>query len=235
MILLAIIDADSDIDDVGRLMDGLIARRAVTEPEMKRVREAAHKRGLIDRRFAAEVFHANRQIDKAPSGWAELYLELLTSFFLTVRGSDHVLSTDREKTLLAWLGEDVRIENLEERRLALRILLKISHPAERLERRVLNAVMDNLLHHSEHWLGYGDRSPGVIDRMDIQLLRRLVFNSDGQATRRASRGIPKFLLELQQNVRDIVDSDGWQRLWPECGARAPLDQMKPAPNDRKSL
>lgn len=199
-------------DSMGVLLSELTSRQSLTEHDVQRIREAAYRQGGVDRRLAAEVFHANRLMSSQSDAWTELYLELLNDYFLRYQRGRYRLLKEDETTLLIWLGDDVSIANVEERRLALRILLRASNIPNQLQQRVLDAVSDNLLHHGERWLGLGKRSAGVIDALDMQLIRRLVYGITEEGIQEARGTIINFLLGLDQNARRFINPGSWRRL-----------------------
>lgn len=208
----AIVDIDSEADGFGRLLGELTSKPALFEGDIHRLRHAFYRRDAVDRRLAAEIFHANRAMRARDDGWTELYLEALTDFFLDCRSDGHVLLTCSETTLLAWLGDGVSIDNPAERRLCLRILLKAADTPKRLEQRLLDAVSENFLQQSECWLGGGYRTAGVIGASDIHLIRRMLHGAGGQYPRKIRRSVIAFLLHLDRNASHFANPEGWRRL-----------------------
>lgn len=204
-------EVDSFAEDKARLLADCAARRAVRADDVRRLREATYRLGKIDRRFAAELVHANRRIENSPEEWRELVVELLSSFFLDYREGQYGLSEEKEALLLSWLGDNEAIATSEERRLALRVLLKAANAPELLERHVLSAITDNLMHRSERWLGTGERLPGQIDAMDMQLIRSLVERQAGMGSCLVSRTMVSFLLAIEQKALSFADPGGWRR------------------------
>ena len=170
------------------VLDELASKATLSEGDIERLRHALYQQGGLDRRLAARVFHANRIMEANHDGWSELYLEALTGFFLDYQSGSYALPAEGEATLLTWLGDGPSIGHPNERRLALRILLKDSGAAALLERRVLDAVSENLLHRSERWLGVGERSAGFVDVVDMQLIRRLTHRRRGPVSTKEQSG-----------------------------------------------
>ena len=203
MALSTALDIDVALEDFGVMLDELTSKPALSERDIERLRHALYQQGGLDRRLAARVFHANRIMQTDHDGWSEFYLEALTGFFLEYQSGCFLLPVEAEATLLTWLGDGSSIDHPNERRLALRILLKASGTATLLERRVLDAVNDNLIHRSERWLGVGERSAGSVDAMDMQLIRRLTYGAGGQYPRSSNRAVVTFLLDLDQHVKAV--------------------------------
>lgn len=208
-----------EVNNLVEIGSGLLAefttRRAINDENVRRLREAAYRRGGVDRRFAAELFYANRQIDNSPHDWVELYLELLSRYFLDYGEGQYALSTEKEALLLSWLGDHGAIELVSERRLVLRVLLRAANAPERLEQRLLGNFSDMLLYRCERWSGGKERSPGRIDAMDIQLIRRLIDRHAGDGAGKLSSAMVAFLLDIDQKATSFADPGGWRRLLVE--------------------
>jgi hypothetical protein len=207
-----VLDIDGEVDAFGTLLGTFTSKPVIHEHDMQRLRHAFYSHGVIDRRLAAEIFHANRNMRARHDGWTEFYLEALTDVFLDCHQGQYLLPAASESVLLAWLGDGVSIADPGERRLALRILLRANNGPERLEQRVVHAIEKNMLHESERWLEGGKRSAGIIDALDIHLIQRLLRGCGGPHPRKIRRAAITFLLNLNRHAQRFVDPDGWWRL-----------------------
>lgn len=219
MALPTALDIDVALEDFGVVLDEMTSKPALIERDMERLRHALYQRGGMDRQRAARIFHANRIMLAHHDGWSEFYLETLTGFFLECQGDSIILPAMAEEMLLTWLGDGISIDHVNERRLILRILLKTSSIPVLVEQRVLHAVEDNLLNQSERWLGVGERSVGVVDVLDMQLIRRLAHRAGGQYPQRCNRAVISFLIGLDQHAKQFIDQEGWRQLLVDCVAR----------------
>ncbi len=206
--------ADSVAEDARCLLAALVARPIIDDQHVQRLRIFAYRCGKIDRRFAAQLFLANREASLQSQDWTELYLELLTGFFLEDQEGQDCLSREKEALILSWLGaEPSSIRSLAERRLALRVLLRASRGAPLLEQRIYMAVMENLLHQRERWLWNGARRPGEIDAMDIWLIRNLIDRRSAGGVFKISCATITFLLAIEQHASRFADPISWQQLF----------------------
>lgn len=196
----------------GSLLAEMLAKSAISDGDVDALRRAFYRRQAIDRPCAAEIFRVNRMMRVCHHGWTEFYLEALTNFFLEYQEDGCVLPDDSAAVLLAWLGEGASIEDLGERRLASRIFLKARRVSDVFEQRVLGAIKDNLLHRSERWLGGGRREAGVIDALDMQLIRRSIYGAGGQYPIRVSPTAVAFLFDIARRASSFEDPAAWRGL-----------------------
>ena len=216
------------------LLDAMTAKTSPRDADVHMLRQAFYKEGVVGRRRAAAIFHANRLMQTAHEGWIAFYLEALTAAFIKAGREGQVINAGAEATLLAWLGDDVTIPNPGERRLTLRLLLMARNEPEELERRVLLAVFENLLHEDIRWIGGQKRKPGIIDADDIQLIRRLLYRGVKASRPGARKAAILFLFRLDQHAERFTDPEGWRQLLTESLARYACQDM-PADCDLDNL
>jgi len=219
------LDREGETGSLGDWLRDLAVKSTLADYDIRALRQALDQQGVIDRRLAAEIFHTNRVMRGQHDGWTELYLDILTGFFLSSHQDQYELPGEKEALLLAWLGEGSSIVNPAERRLALRLLMKTANCPLRLEQRVLNALAENLLEQSERWLGIGERSAGLIDALDMQTIRRLLEGGGGSDRRQISRAAATFLLRLQGEATRFADPESWQDLLITSLARHVIDRV----------
>lgn len=231
--MVSLIQADDRVADVEAMLAEMMATPSIPDRGTRRLRDAVSRIGRIDRRLAARIFHANRCLMCRDDDWIEFYLETLTGFFLVPAGSRFLLPEERENILLRWLEEGDPFSNVGERRLMLRLFLKASHLSDRFERCLLDAVKENLLHHSARWLDGRYREAGVIDALDMHLVRRLVCGSDGQYPAALSRARLDFLTALDREARAFNDPSSWRSfVQQKTGDRRPGSSQEVDSPDR---
>ena len=206
----SVLEIDGATDDFARLLRELTEMSTVDDRALDALGHAFYRQGGVTRRCAAQIFHANRMMRDRHDGWVEFYLEALTDFFLDHQEDGSVLADKAGAMLLAWLGEGRSIADIGERRLALRLLLKADDVTEPFERRVFDALLESLLKQSARWLGKGSREAGMIDALDMQLIRRAVFGAGRRSPNKISSVAAEFLIELDRQVLSFKEPGVWR-------------------------
>ncbi|MDH3661126.1 MAG: hypothetical protein OEU92_14060, partial [Alphaproteobacteria bacterium] len=111
----SLLDTDGKADDFGALLGALATKPALFEDDVQRIRHVFYRQGAVDRRSAAQIFHANRVMRASNDCWTEFYLEALAEFFLDAQRDGLVLPADKETALLTWLGDGISLVDLGER------------------------------------------------------------------------------------------------------------------------
>jgi hypothetical protein len=181
--------------------------------DVLRLRRAIYHNGEISRDEARFLFHLNRSGRDHDQAWDEFFVAALSDFFYWRHGSDSSLIPDAEELLLGAIGEEKPVDDATELRLLLNLMFRTSGASERFRRFVLEAVRHSVLH-SEHALfGHARRQPGVIDKADVEVIRRLVYGMASQNGIAISRTEAEFLFELNDATAGQANDPSWRDLF----------------------
>jgi hypothetical protein len=181
--------------------------------DVLRLRRGIYQNGEISRDEALFLFHLNRDGRDNDAAWEEFFVEALSDFFYWRNGSDSSLTPDAEQLLLDAIGEEGPVDDATELRLLLNLTFRTNGASERFRRFVLEAVRHSVLH-SEHALyGHARRQQGVIDRADVEVIRRLVYGMGSQNGLAISRIEADFLFELNDATAGRANDPGWRDLF----------------------
>jgi hypothetical protein len=178
-----------------------------------RLRRAVYQTGGIDRDKAALLFRLNRRVLASDPAWAEFYVEALTDFFDWRNGSESVLTEDAERMLFDWLGPRPSVDDPTELRLVLNLIFRTSGCSERFRSFVLKAVEHSVLSSDHALFGRAERSPGAIDKADVEVIRRLIYGSGSQRGFAISRTEAGFLFDLDRATAGADNDPAWRDLF----------------------
>jgi hypothetical protein len=198
---------DDAKDDLERLFDRQRMTDRISWHDVLYLRQALYQRGRLDLPTARLVFELNRSVATRHSAWFELYLEVLTDCFLDIDQGVPGVSVRSAACLLDWIGGDVPITDLAERRLLLRLLLRSERPDRTFRSHVLAVAAAELIHGDHRVCSDAPRQPGVIDAIDgvidaidLQLVRRLVHGAADQETPDVDPEVARFLAALWAGI-----------------------------------
>lgn len=194
----------------------LVAAPVMAEDAVRRLRERFYRPFRMDRARAVQIIHANREMEAPSSAWIEFYLEALTAFFLVPSDGRLHLTEARLAVLLGWLGDGAAITDIAERRLLTRLFLRADEPPEPLFRFLLAIIGHHLREQPERFFGDGRRQPGMIDAIDVRLLRRLLCCRHLPVSSSDRAGV--FLRALEQRGLVISEPAAWDLLLQHVAA-----------------
>jgi len=211
--LLAERDGAERIDFPRALEEEILGGGRIGAEDVLKLRRAIYSNGDINRNEAAFLFHLNRASDDNDPAWAEFYVEALSDFFYWREGTESSLSADAEQILLDAIGEDGDVDDPTELRLLLNLLFRTNGASERFRAIVFDAVRHSVLH-SDHALhGHAERTPGVIDRADVEVIRKLVYGRGGANGMAIGRAEAEFLFDLDNATSSARNDPAWRDLF----------------------
>jgi hypothetical protein len=119
----------------------------------------------------------------------------------------------REDLAIAFLGRTTPMTDPGRRRLALRLFLRVTTMSDRFRHLVLDMAHHHLRCDNRRLLIDQKRTPGVIDLVDLQLLRKLVFGAGGQYADQVDPVTASFLLKLDRAPFSFAEPKAWKRLF----------------------
>jgi hypothetical protein len=185
----------------------------ITADYVQRLRRAIYQNGSIERAEAEFLFHVNRQSRGDDPAWAEFYVEALTDFFYWREGSDSQLTEDAERMLFGWIGPGPAVDDPTELRFLLNLFFRTNACSERLRAFVLRAVEQSVLYSERALFGHAGRRAGVIDKADVEVIRRLIYGSAGQNGLAISRIEAEFLFALNRATAGAENDPAWHDLF----------------------
>jgi hypothetical protein len=191
----------------------IMADGRITAEDVLRLRRAIYGDGGIDRDKAAWLFALNRDRKGRDPAWTEFYVEALTDFFYWREGSDSKLTEEAERMLMGWIGPADEIDDGTELRLLLNLMFRTNGSSETFRGYVLDAVRHSVLHSSQALYGHAERTPGVIDAADVEVIRKLVYGLGGQRGIAISRAEAEFLFELNDATSGAPNAPAWRDLF----------------------
>jgi hypothetical protein len=195
------------------LENEVMSDRRLSAQDVLKLRRAIYQNGTIDRSKAAFLFHLNRRAWNSDAAWAEFYVEALTDYFYWREGSDSRLTGEAERMLMEWIGPADRIDDGTELRLLLNLMFRTNGCSEQFRGYVLGAVRHSVLHSSHALYGHLERTPGVIDAADVEVIRRLIYGMGSQSGIAISCVEAEFLFELNKATAGAPNAPAWRDLF----------------------
>lgn len=226
MTSLSFLECDAQTGAFGALLARLSAKSTLFDQDVEGLRQAFYRDGPCNQRRAAEIFHANRAMSSPEGAWIEFYLEALTDFLLDMDREGYRLGARSQATLFDWLGDDVLVVNLGERRLLARVMLRADDVSDRFERLVFASFRHHLLRESERWTGGQIGRRGGIDALDLQMIRRLIIGRRQPLPKSVSAAGFDFLFELDRHALQFAEPRAWLDLLTEGAALHLCDRSK---------
>ncbi|MGI9433297.1 MAG: hypothetical protein ACR2Q4_00435 [Geminicoccaceae bacterium] len=199
----------SDPLELATVLSDIAPHPILADHDADRLQRAFHRQGSLDSQLACKIFDLHPTRSPDDRHWIDFFTEALASYFLHRRGDTIFIPDSEEDLLIRSIATAGPIIDPGHRRLALRLYLRATELSERYQRVVLDTVRLSLLHDEHRFLLKASRSPGVIDIVDLHLIRKLVYGAGGQYPCRISRVAAEFLLALDHQHSPLAHTEEW--------------------------
>jgi hypothetical protein len=201
-------------------MDDILARKAVTDQDVARLRRAYYADGIIDPEEAVTLFQIHRTCTTKGATWADCFIEMLTDYVVNQIAPEGSVTVENADWLIGRVAETGRIADRTEFELVVNVIDKARWSPERLVTFALGQVRDLVLDRNGD-LGPVSNQPTVSEG-DVELLRRVLYAFGGDGNIAITRAEAEILFEIDAATEDADNAEGWQALFVKCIANCVL-------------
>ena len=191
----------------------VLAGGKITADDVLMLRQDVFKDGVVDRDEASFVFHLDVQDAEKDAAWKPFFVDTLTDYFVWKQYPRGVLSDEDGAFLVERVTHDGRIDHESEFALILSIISKARECPEDVVVLALEAVEESVLEGSGKLFGKGRRRPGVIDEVEVETIRNIVFGSGGGGSLTITRREAELLFRLNNATVGKKNAPGWRELF----------------------
>jgi len=190
----------------------LAADGIVDEGEVRKIRRRIYADGSIERDEADFLFSLNNAVSGANNhpSWNRLFVEALTDHFLGDKKSPGEVDSDEASYLIRKVKGDGRVDEAE-LALLVNIVTEAKKVAAKLHKYLLSSLKSAVL------------DDGVIDKSEVEMIRKVVFCEGGSGGAGVSRDEAEFLFCLNDGTSGKTNHASWKRLFVEALTSHVLD------------
>ncbi len=194
------------------LAAALIAKSSIDAADVLELRREVYADGIIDQAEAQAVFELERACESQESEWIAFFVEELTYYFVSKAEPRGYVSDENSRFLMDEIAQDERISGPTELELLISIVESARRCPEELVLFVLEAVKESVL--SPDAALYGtDRKVGVIDPVDVEIIRRVIYGGGSAGTYTVTRREADLLWDLNKATLEAENAEGWGDLF----------------------
>lgn len=194
------------------LIATLLAKGSLDAEDVLRLRREIYGDGVIDRAEAEAVFELERSCNSKAPEWLAFFVDELTYYFVYKAQPRGYVSEENAQFLTDQIISDGRINGPTELELLIDIVSSAHSCPEELVVFVLDAVKESVL--SPDTAAYDpDRAAGVIDAVDVEIIRRVINAGGGGGSYTVTRREADLLYDLNRATSQSDNAAGWQDLF----------------------
>ena len=194
------------------LVATLCAKGSLDAADVFRLRQEVYSDGVIDKAEAEAVFELERMCRSKAPEWLAFFVDELTYYFVFKAQPRGYVSEENARFLTDQVISDGRINGPTELELLIDIVSSAHSCPEELVVFVLDAVRESVL--SPDTAAYDpDRAAGVIDAVDVEIIRRVINAGGGGGSYTVTRREADLLYDLNRATSQSDNVKGWRDLF----------------------
>lgn len=194
-----------------------IAGNGIDADEVMRLRREVFADGVVNHDEARLLFHLNETVPHgSEEAWYDFFVEALSDFFVWKQEPPGYLAEDDARFLIAQVNHDGRIDDATEFGLVVNMLQKLRLSPPGVVDLALKGVVETVLGGGVNLFGPGRRRPNVIDPVDVDVIRAVVFAAGGDGSLTVTKREADLLFELNNETVEAENAPEWQTLFVQA-------------------
>lgn len=193
----------------GDLLMSVAEGGTITAAQILKLRWEVFGDGVVDRAEAQALFDLNDACTLKNPAWNDFFVDSLTDYFVWRQKPRGYLGDDACRFVIDRVTRDGRIDGPTELELLVNIVHWARQVPEDLLVLVLSAVKETVLSGGGTLFGPKRQRGGVIDRADVEIIRRLVYAGGGGGGHTITRREADLLFDLNNATVATDNADTW--------------------------
>jgi hypothetical protein len=191
----------------------MVAAGSILAADVLKLRREVFTDGVVDRSEAELLFYLNERCHNHGTAWNDFFVDALTDYFVWQQQPKGYLGIDDGRFLVEGITRDGRIDGRTELELLVNVVHWVRRCPESVVLLALKAVKDSVLAGGGLLFGSKRRRPGIIDRADVEIIRKLVYAGGGAGSLTVTRGEADMLFDLNNATVEKENADTWADLF----------------------
>jgi hypothetical protein len=185
----------------------------ITADDVLALRRLVYGDGFSSRSDVESLFRLDEACTEKCDEWVDFFVEATTDYLVHQEKPSGHISTDNADWLIGMISRDGVVDSVTELEMLVRVLEKAKSSPEQLSAYALGQVGLAVVEGSGP-LSRGRRlQPGVIDRNDVELLRRILFAFGGDGNIAITRAEADVLLKINDRTARAANDPAWNELF----------------------
>lgn len=197
-------------------LEDIIARRAITDFDVARLRRAFYKDGIVTADEAEKLFEANDACGVKDANWTDFFVEALTDYVVNQAVPEGYVTVENADWLTDRIAKDGQIETKTELELLVNVLDRARWSPVRLVRYALNQVKSAVVEDTGPLRTGSGLQKGIIDEAEVELLRRILYAFGGDGNIAITRDEADILFDINDATVDADPNPAWTDLFTKA-------------------
>ncbi len=197
-------------------LEDIVARGAITDFDVARLRRAFYKDGIISPDEAEKLFEANEACGVKDSSWTDFFIEALTDYLVNQARPEGYVTAENADWLIDRIAKDGHIETKTELELLVNVLDRARWSPVRLVRHSLDQIKRAVVEDTGPLRTGSGLQKGVIGEAEVELLRRVLYAFGGDGNIAVTRDEAEILFDINDATVSAEPNPAWTDLFTKA-------------------
>lgn len=200
-----------------RVADIAFGKR-ITQLDVLELRKLVFPDGIVSSREAEALLALNDSCPEQCPEWAAFFVEALTDYIVHQEKPAGYITARNADWLINAISHDGKVDTMTELELLVRVLEAAKFSTERLVAFALQQVKTAVVAGQGPLMRGGELVPGVIEKAEVDLLRRVLYAFGGEGNIAITRAEAEVLFEINDAVAGGRNDASWNDLFVKAVA-----------------
>ncbi|MEP9388447.1 hypothetical protein [Mesorhizobium sp. KR9-304] len=207
-----------DVKNASARVADIASRKSITPLDVLELRRLIFRDGVVAAAEAEALFGLDRACTERCAEWPEFLVEAITDYIVHQEKPAGYVSAKNAEWLIAAISHDGKVDTVTELELLVRVLEKAKFSTEKLVAFALKQVKLAVVDGQGPLMHGGELVPGVIEKAEVDLLRRMLHAFGGDGNIAITRAEAEVLFEINDAVADARNDASWNDLFVKAVA-----------------
>ena len=185
----------------------------ITAADVRSLRAFVYPDGVVSRAEVEKLFRLNAAAKSVCPEWQEFFVEAATDHLVHQERPEGYVSEENADWLMRMISRDGVVETLTEVELLVTVLEKAKSSPEKLVAFALEQVAVAVVGGAGALARVSGRLPNVVDRDEVDLVRRVLYAFAGDSNIAVSRAEAEILLTINDASIEADNDPAWNELF----------------------
>lgn len=196
----------------------IASRKRITPLDVLELRQLIFRDGVVACEEAEALFALDEACTERCPEWVAFFVEAVTDYIVHQEKPSGYVTAKNAEWLINAISHDGKVDSLTELELLVRVLEQAKFSTERLVAFAMKQVKHAIVDRQGPLIQGGDLVPGVIEKAEVDLLRRMLYAFGGDGNVAVTRAEAEVLFEINDRVAGARNDASWNDLFVKAVA-----------------
>ena len=211
---------------------GLTGKGRITADDVQLLRGEVFRDGIVTRAEAESLFALHASCLDQCAAWSGFFVEAVTDYIVDQEKPRGYISDENADWLIRAISRDGAVDTAAEMELLVAVLEKAKSSPERLSAYALEQVALAVIDGDGPLAGSRPAGPGVVDKEEVDLLRRVLYAFGGDGNIAITRAEAEIMFRINDSTDEAKNHPSWNELFVKAVANFVLSSSGYEPPSR---